>query len=205
MTETYTVKIQARSKSGDWQTMSVDEVPAENPVDDLPAVTAFALQTGDVPVRPGIVWQPVDMTPEGVGGIPHIRYRAYRTVTAQQVAEDTAANQNIATGDDWRVRVYHGEDDQYGHLAEAGPGAEEIPLAALVERMAKLPQLRGVEHAREAAELRPLVQTALARSRQAAVYEATRGMPWSIVAAELGISEAAINRLVTQHRAGSPR
>jgi hypothetical protein len=199
--DTYTVKIEARDEAGDWQTMSVETVPTAVAVDGLPTITPFQLHTDDIPGAPGTryLWLAFDATPEGSGSGPIVRYRGYHKLTAQQVAEDTAANQTIAEGEDWRVRVYMTDHDS--HLAEAGPGAEEIPLADLVARMANLPKLRGVEHAREAAALRPLVQTALARSRQAAVYEATRGMPWSIVAAELGISEAAINRLVTQHRA----
>lgn len=42
--------------------------------------------------------------------------------TPQQLAEDTAQNQNIAEGENWIVRVYSENADSQP-LAEAGPGA----------------------------------------------------------------------------------
>lgn len=42
---------------------------------------------------------------------------------ADVIAQACAANQNIAEGDDWRVRVWIGEDTEGPHVAEAGPAS----------------------------------------------------------------------------------
>lgn len=198
--ETYRIEIQASDAEGTlWQTMHVDRTPTLVLAEDLPEATDFELTSEQIPARAGTLWKPFDATPVGVGGIPHIKYRAYRMVSAQELAEDVAQNQSVAEGEGWRVRIYRGDSDT--HIAEAGPGVPDPDLGDLVDRMRTLPTLPPVDRAREAAALAPLVKTALARTRRAAVYEGTRGLPWSEVAAQLGISEAAINQLVTQHRA----
>lgn len=200
MTDTYRIEIQASDAAGDiWQTMHVEHTPALVPAEGLPDADDFELTSGMVPARAGILWKPYNASPEGVGGIPRIKYRPYRIVAAQDLAEDVAQNQNVAEGENWRVRIYPGEGDT--HVAEAGPGVPDPDLGDLVQRMSVLLTLPVLDRAREAAALAPLVKTALARTRGAAVYEATRGLPWSDVAANLGISEAAVNRLVTLHRA----
>lgn len=193
----YRIEIQASNADGTiWQTMHVEYAPGQVPVEGCEPVSAFALTSGEAPVVAGQVWEPFDATPAGVGGIPHIMYRAYRRIPAEEIAEDTAQDQNIAEGDNWRVRVYRGDADT--HLAEAGPGV--VSLTQLVSRLTRLSVLPPVERAIESAALADEARSVMARIRRAAVYEATRSESWADVAGRLGVSAAAVNQLITQHR-----
>lgn len=119
--------------------------------------------------------------------------------TSIELAEDAAQNQNVAEGDNWRVRVYLGDDND--HVAEAGPQSNRS-LADLASAIAALAQLPPIERADRAAALAIAAKHVLARVRRAAVFEATRSASWADVAKELGVSTAAVNQLVTQHRTG---
>lgn len=122
--------------------------------------------------------------------------------TAIDLAENVAQNQSITEGDGWRVRVFLDEyDDEDLHVAEAGPGVDGIDLTELGNRILALSALSPIERALAAAELAGEAKSTLARTRRAAVYEATRRESWAVVAGKLGVSTAAVNQLVTQHRA----
>lgn len=130
----------------------------------------------------------------------HVEVVAAAEGTAEHVAEAVANNQNVTDGEDWRVRVYIGDDDT--HVGEAGPLADGLSLTTLGFRLRALGALAPIERARQSAALADEARQALARVRYAAVYEATRVASYAEVAAALGISAAAVNKLITTHRRG---
>ncbi len=70
-------------------------------------------------------------------------------------------------------------------------------LAKLIAGLAKRP---AVERARMARDLIDEAKRVLSTTADAAVFEATRSMPYGEVAARLGDSVPTVNKAVTRHR-----
>jgi hypothetical protein len=83
-------------------------------------------------------------------------------------------------------------------LATAAAAAE-LSLEGLGVALRQLADLGPVERARQAKVLLVAAQRVLAEAHREAVYEATRGRRYEDVAAELGVSKAALNAAVTRH------
>lgn len=74
-------------------------------------------------------------------------------------------------------------------------------LGALARAIEELPTLPPVARAKAAKALAGEAKRLLGLAHREAVFEASRDRPYPEVAAELGVSRAAINVAVTQHYA----
>jgi HAMP domain-containing protein len=87
---------------------------------------------------------------------------------------------------------------------ETSRAAAEHDLASLTAGLRKLERLAPLERARSAKVLLVAAQRILADVNRQAVYDATRSLRYDVVAAELGITNAAINRTVQQYNKARP-
>lgn len=77
--------------------------------------------------------------------------------------------------------------------------AAAFDMDDLADGIALLSRLAPIDRARQAKVLGMAARRLLADAHHEAVYAATRGRRWDDVAAELGVSKAAVNLAVTQH------